>query len=265
MKKTLLKIFLCVVALCATTKVMAWDNFGHSVIAYAAEQMLDAEVKAKCHHYLGSTITFQASWMDQYRSIEPYTECDKWHSTNIDAKYKVVVGREDTAAFQIERIRKEMGGGKYLSLPDSLVKVNLQYLIHMVGDTHCPVHVRWSKKDHPQFFYSLKNKGKGRGYHGFWDCSLGMWRKKWTAEKYLDNMDRLSKSEIKRAQKGTAYQWTQETADAARLCFALMPAGTDIAELSKEERDAVHSISDRQAQLAAYRLAGVLNEIFKKK
>ena len=263
MKKRTIKLALVVVAILATGRAMAWGGFGHTVIAYAAEQFLTPEAKQKCHHYLRSTLAFQASWMDQYRSIEGYTECDKWHSTNIDAKYKVVRGLPSTGAYHIERIRKEMMNGGYKTMSDSLVKINLQYLIHMIGDHHCPVHVRWSKKDHPQFFYSLKNKGKKLGYHKFWDGSISAWRKGWTADRYFEQMDKLSPSAIKKVQKGDGYTWTQQTADVSRKCFKLTPADTDIAKLSRDVKEAIHSVVDRQAQLAAYRLAGVLNEIFK--
>ena len=176
MKKTIFTALVVLITVCNTRTSLAWGNPGHAVIAYYAEQLLDEDVKKKCHHYLHSTLAFQASWMDQYRSIEPFTECDKWHSTNIDANFKVVVGKPNTAAYQIERIRKEMAN--YKSMPDSLVRLNLRYLIHMIGDTHCPVHVRWSRKEHPEFHYSLLNKGKKYSYHGFWDSSLQRWRTK---------------------------------------------------------------------------------------
>ena len=263
MRHKTLKMLFVVATLCVAGRAAAWENFGHTVISYAAEQLLHPEVRQKCRKYLGTTVTYQASWMDQYRSIEPYTDCDKWHSTNIDAKYKVVVGVPTTGAYHIERIRKEMMNGGYKTMPDSLVKINLQYLIHMIPDHHCPVHVRWDKKEHPEFFYSLKNKGKKLGYHGFWDGALKRWRKDWTADKYFEQMEKLSKGEAKKVVKGDGYKWTQQTADVARLCFAITPADTDIAKLSKEKQAEIHAIVDRQAQRGAYRLAAVLNDIFK--
>ncbi len=261
MKRLLFVALATFITVCPTYRAMAWSNAGHAVIAYYAEQLLDEDVKQKCHHYLHSTLAFQASWMDQYRSIEPFTECDKWHSTNIDANYKVVVGRHDTAAFQIERIRKEMAD--YKSMPDSLVKLNLRYLIHMIGDAHCPVHVRWSRKEHPEFHYSLLNKGKKYSYHGFWDSSLQRWRTKWTAERYYKEIGLLPKGKAKRVMKGDAYKWAQETANTSRYCFTLLPANTDVSKLSHETRDEIHRVAELQVQLAAYRLAAVLTEIFK--
>ena len=263
MKRKIFVALAAVVALCSVEKALAWGGLGHSVIAYYAEQLLSPEAKEKCHHYLRSTLAYQASWMDQYRSIEGYTDCDWWHSTNIDAKGKVVVGKTTTGAFHIERIRKEMANGGYKSMSDSLVKVNLQYLIHMVGDHHCPVHVRWSKAEHPQYFYNLKSRGKKLGYHRFWDGSPGFARKGWHCEKYYAHFSPLSKGKTKKVQKGTGYDWTQETANVSRQCFNITPEGTDVAKLSKEDIGAIQGIVDQQLQRAAYRLAYVIEEIFK--
>lgn len=264
MKTKILKIALVAVALFIGGRALAWENIGHAVIAYNAERLLDPEVKAKCRHYLKASIPFYATWMDQARSIEPYTVCDKWHSTNIDAKYKVVVGSPTTGAYHIERIRKEMANGAYKTMPDSLVKINLQYLIHMVGDHHCPVHVRWNKEEHPQFHYNLQHNGKKLSSHGFWDGAIAFKRRDWRAEKHFEHMQKLSPKQAKKMQKGTAYDWTQETADVWRKhCFYAMPAGTDRAKMSSDDVATVHAIVDKQVQRAAYRLAGVLTEIFK--
>lgn len=264
MERKIQKFLLLAVALFVVQSVWAWSGVGHSAIAYAAEQMLRPEVKEKCHHYLGTTVTYQASWMDAYRSIKPYTACDEWHSTNIDTKGKVVKGLSTTGAYHIVRICNEMMGGKYKQMPDSLVKINLQYLIHMIGDHHCLVHVRWNKESHPEMSYSVKRKGKKWGSHGFWDSSPAFKRKGWTCERYYANMQKLSPAEVKRVVKGDGYTWTQETANTARKnCLRLAPPGTETTKYSKEDVAAIHEVVDRQMQLAAYRLAYVLNEIFK--
>ena len=263
MKRKIFVALAAVFAMCSVEKALAWGGLGHSVIAYYAEELLKPETKKKCHHYLGSTVTYQASWMDQYRSIEGYTDCDWWHSTNIDTKGKVVVGKTTTGAFHIERIRKEMANGAYKNMPDSLVKVNLQYLIHMIGDHHCPGHIRWNKESHPHHFFNLKRKGKKLSTHRFWDGSPSFGRKGWHCEKYYESFSPLSKGKVKKIQKGTGYDWTQETAGVSSQCYRLLTEGTDVAKLSKEDIEAVHDIVDMQLQRAAYRLAGVLEEIFK--
>jgi hypothetical protein len=124
------------------------------------------------------------------------------------------------------------------------------------------VHVRWNRKEHPAFSYNLKRKGKKYGYHSFWDGSPGFKRKGWTCEKYSEVMGVLPKGKAKKIQKGTGYDWTQETADVSRYCFTVMPKDTEVTKLSKEKVETVHQIVDKQMLYAAYRLAGVLTDIF---
>ena len=263
MKRKIFIALVAVVAMCSVERAFAWGGLGHSVIAYYAEQLLSPNAKEKAHHYLRSTLTYHASWMDQYRSIEGYTDCDWWHSTNMDTKGKVVKGLTTTGAFHIERIRQEMANGAYKNMPDSLVKINLQYLIHMIGDHHCPGHIRWDKTSHPHHFYRLKRKGKNFSTHRFWDGSPGFGRKGWNCETYYDYFSSLSKGKAKKVQQGTGYDWTQDTADASLLGFEVLPEGTEIAKLREDEKDVIYSIVDERLQYAAYRLAYVIEEIFK--
>lgn len=262
MKRTFLMVTILAAMLTSTERAFAWGRVGHTTIGYAAEQFLTPEAKEKCHHYLRSTLAFNASLMDDLRSIEEYAICDKWHSSNVDKNGKCIEDREGTAAYQIERIRKEMKD--YKNLPDSLVRINLVYLIHMVGDAHCPVHIRWNKQERPEYFYSLKTNGKKRSYHGFWDGSVNLGRR-WTAERYFEEFPRIAPKKVAKLVKGTAYQWTTETAGVAKRCFKLTPADTEVGvkRIDQYTLEEVHRIADMQCIVAAYRLAAVLNDIFK--
>jgi hypothetical protein len=64
-------------------------------------------------------------------------------------------------------------------------------------------------------------------------------------------------------QQGTGYDWTQETADASYQCFEVLPEGAEITKLSADAIEVIHSIVDERLQYAAYRLAYVIEEIFK--
>ena len=99
----------------------------------------------------------------------------------------------------------------------------------------------------------------------FWDGSPGLKRKGWTCEKYSEVMGVLPKGKAKKVQKGSGYDWTQETADVSRYCFTVIPKDTEVTKLSKETVETVHQIVDKQMLYAAYRLAGVLNDIFEDK
>ena len=69
MKRKFFIALAALVALCGVERAFAWANVGHAVIAYYAEQLISPETKAKCHHYLRSSLAYQASWMDQYRPL----------------------------------------------------------------------------------------------------------------------------------------------------------------------------------------------------
>ena len=261
------KLSLLIIALVATVGVqraMAWGGFGHASIAYVAEQHLTPKAKAECRCYLKHTLPFYASWMDHWRAVPPFQKTNSWHGFSATSDGQVDWSKGNGKAMgQVQNILKTMGNGQYLNLPDSLVRHNLLILVHALPDMHCPVHVGFSKKDYPEYRYSLRRKGKPYKMHSFWDDSPGFQRKGWTCEKYYENMEPLSKGQAKKVKKGTGYDWTQETADVSRYCFTIMTKDKEISKMTKEEVETVHSIVDKQMQRAAYRLAGVLEEIFK--
>ena len=77
------KISILVVAFVAFLGVQyayAWQNFAHGTVAYIAEQNLTPEAKAKCHYYLRHSLSFYASWMDQWRGVEKYKDVNNAHS-----------------------------------------------------------------------------------------------------------------------------------------------------------------------------------------
>ena len=124
MKKLLLLV--AIVATISTAK--GWGGYGHSCAAYIAEQHLTPEAKAKCEHYLQHSFVFYASWMDQWRHIEPFTDSNAWHVIYVDENWKLDTSKKKYAEYQSQRIWNELKN--YKNLPDSLVRQNLIYLIH---------------------------------------------------------------------------------------------------------------------------------------
>jgi hypothetical protein len=165
---------------------------------------------------------------------------------------------------QVEKILETMGNGKYKNLPDSLVHHNLLILVHALPDMHCPVHVGFSKKDYPEYRYSLRRNGKSYKMHGFWDGSPAFQRKNWTYEKYASVVDKITpKQQKKIVKKGNLEYWGRDIITQAHRAFVITPAGKDVAKLTAAEKAEVLALSDEMAMKAAYRLAYVLNEIFK--
>ena len=213
MKQKLSIIALALVAMLGVQSAKAWGGFGHSAIAYVAEQHLTPKAKAECRRYLKHTLPYYASWMDASRTTVPYEIHDWWHNVAVDSKNNVVELDGRSGYVQCTRIIKEMKN--YKNMTDAEVKLNLLYLIHLVADMHCPCHNVWPKESHPQYRYHLtNNKGGKESFHKFWDnTAITYGRKKWTATTYANKMATLSEKEIKKICKGDAYKWSVQNAN----------------------------------------------------
>ena len=130
---------------------------------------------------------------------------------------------------------------------------------------HCPVHVGGVTKVHPEYRgISLKNKKKVVKFHGFWDGSPGFMRKGWSYEKYAQEVDNLTPKQVKKiVKKGNFDYWGSDIIKQSFRAYEITPNGTDISKLTAEQKEQVLALADEMALKAAYRLAYVLNEIFK--
>lgn len=265
MKNKISILVIALVALLGVQSAKAWGGFGHGAIAYVAEQHLTPQAKSEVRRYLKHTLPWYASWMDHWRAVPPFHPTNAWHGFSATADGQVNWEKGDGKAMgQIIKIMKTMGEGKYKNLPDSLVRHNLLILVHALPDMHCPVHVGFSRGDYPHYKYSLRRKGKPYKMHGFWDGSPGFQRKGWTYEKYASVVDNITPKQAKKIiKKGNTDYWGRDIIQQAHRAYAITPADKDIARLTAEEKAQVLELADEMAMKAAYRLAYVLNEIFK--
>lgn len=265
MKSKISIILLALVAICSVESAKAWAGFGHGSIAYIAEQHLTPQAKAEVRRYLNHTLPFYASWMDHWRAVPPFHPTNSWHGFSATADGKVDWAKgEGKSMGQVDKILKSMGNGKYKNLPDSLVRHNILILVHALPDMHCPVHVGFSKSDYPEYRYSLRRNGKPYKMHAFWDASPGFQRKGWTFEKYSSLVDNVSPKQVKKIiKKGDLEYWGKDIIKQAHRAFVITPANKDVVKLTAEEKADVLQLADEMVVKAAYRLAWVLNEIFK--
>jgi hypothetical protein len=245
---------------------MAWGGWGHHITAYIAEKHLTPEAKAKCQHYLKHNLPHYSSWQDYWRHSDPFKEISFWHSSYVNKNYEVIGYNGDEtrdAAYQVDRIIKELSKGKYKSMSDSLVAVNLKLLIHMVGDMHCPCHISYTK----DFGYkgnSIYMKGKKVNRHKFWDGAPQYMHPKWNADKFLKAYDTYSAKEMKKISKGTPFKWSAQNAHNIARTYGYWTKGAEFTKLSKEQRKQIDETLHEQLAFAGYRLAATLNKIFSK-
>ena len=279
-------LILGLVALTSIQSVMAWGTVGHHCTAYIAEQHLTPEAKEKCRHYLNHTLSYYAMWMDRWRGIKEFEAINNGHSvrttedgrkitwepipsSTMGAAITTPPGR---AMGHLLNAYKELGNGNYKNLPDSVVRQRLINMIHYVADMHCPSHCGFPESFYPPASkYDLKKNGKWTNYHSLWDASPGYMRKNLTVKKYAAMVDKVSPKESKKWQTGLEKKNIQKGLDSwgkiivkhAHEGHAVLPEGTDLAKMPKEQIDQIHDLADRSVLVGAYRLAYVLNTIFK--
>ena len=236
----------------------------HDIITVLADKHLKPSAKKTIEKYLGGhSIMYYSTWMDDWRKGTKYEFTDTWHAFSVDEDLKYFARPQGDAVQAINNAVEILKD--YKNQNDSTVVVNLKYIIHCVADMHCPSHNYWDKKAFPQYRYNLTNKkGKKQSYHSYWDNALNYGRRKWTAEQYADAVDKATPKEYKAIVKGTAYRWADTSLPNFLRTFELTPKDSNVDAYSKKTRLEIRDICDEEAMKGGYRLAHVLNTIFKK-
>lgn len=260
-RKLFLAFAVAIAAVSATVEVRAWGGVGHNAIAYIAEQHLTPKVRERCRHYLNHSLAYYATWQDNWRFTDPYRETHYWHTSKVDAQNNPLYNDSRAAYVHVDRLRHEMK--QWRSLDDSTVVVNLKLLIHMVGDMHCPSHTYYP--DQPEYnSYTIYRSGRKTRFHTFWDAAPAyLHPKEWTCEDFHRNLDTLTRKQIKQIVKGTAEDWERENGADIREVYRIIPHNAEYTELPEKDRKRATEICEQQMLRSAYRLAHVLNEIFK--
>ena len=254
-------IFTLVAILATYCQAMAWGYHGHATIAYIAERHLTPKAKANIEKCIdGRSIVYYASWMDYVRQFEPYVVTTNWHVDYwTDAERTDSEGKPmpPNHVRQINRIVADMKDD-FRSLPDSLVTINIKFLVHLVGDMHCPVHI-----DFPQsrpMWYMVN--GVRTRFHKMWDGAVISNKHKGCSPIQLaEEFDIYTDEQIAQIQQGTPMDWHNENIVGARRAMEMVPAD---GVLTDEYFDEAVVIAEERLTYAGYRLAAILNAIFDK-
>ena len=271
-----------IIALCLaffTKEAMAWGGPGHSIIGYLAEMHLTSEAKEKCHHYIHHTLAYEASYMDYWRYCKHMKGTAHWHigyaypNRQYTGDYRDKVIKQESiqksAAYRINEFHNELRSS-YKEMPDSLVAFKIRALIHMLGDMHCPAHVAFPVEDKPTYEettvynrYRLYRNGKRYSYHAMWDSITAILFPKRNIPGWLEEIDTYNAKQRAKICRGDANDWLDATAKATLRSYKLIPRDTDISKLSESQREQLVALTYQQMVYAGYRLAYILNDVFK--
>lgn len=244
-------------------EALAWHREGHETIAKVAELNLKPSTRRTVEKYLGGhSIVYYAKWMDQVRKLPQYAATDKWHTIRVDAEGNYTPSETGDAIYAVELAMKTLEN--YKELPDSVVALNIKYLLHFVGDMHCPSHVYFEGRDQA-FKITIQDKdAKKRAYnfHSIWDFALIRANRIMSATEWATELDGvLTKQQKKDMAAGTPRDWLKSNAERNVHMFEWVNPDSKPA-------DPMFVINgmrliETNISYAGIRLASILNAIFK--
>lgn len=161
-------IFLSFILLLIQSSSFAWGRKGHHIIAELAFSRLKPQTKENILRYLdGLTIQSASTWMDDVRNDKRYKHLETAHYVNIPNGIGILA--ENDVQRELNNTFNEMKNKK--GLTDSLIRLDIFKLIHLVSDLHQPLHTGY-ETDRGGNDVSLLIDGKKTNLHRVWDTQL---------------------------------------------------------------------------------------------
>lgn len=261
MKKLLILFFFA--GLLNAGNAFGWGREGHETIAKIAERNLTKKAKKRIEKYLGGhSIVYYAKWMDEYRHTPEYAFTSAWHVVPVNAELcyeDSMLTPKGNAIYGLEQAVENLKN--YRNLPDSAVAVNLKYIIHLVGDMHCPGHVIYTTHNinYNVLFEDKFHKPHKFHIHSVWDNEVITTARIWSVSEWADELDRVRKSEKRAIAAGAPRDWLHDNAVTCEVQFEW--AQPD-ARLGQDFLNQAVPLVEHQIRKAGYRLARMLNELF---
>ena len=255
-------ILIIMAGLLMSSSAFGWGREGHEIIAKIADNNLKPSARKVIEKYLGDhSIVYYAKWMDDYRHTPEYRFTNMWHVARVDENLKYSpYPEEGDAIFGIKQAVELLKD--YKNLPDSTVTVNIKYLLHLVGDMHCPAHIYYLGRNQN---YKVKFGGgyirpvKTMKIHTVWDEAAIQAVRIWSLSEWVEELDRKSCKEIKAIADGTPEDWLEDNARRCIVQFDMSAPGDNVAQDFVNE---AMPLIETQILYAGYRLASVLNSLF---
>ena len=253
-----LLVSICLSSCCSTA--FGWGMKGHDIVAAIAANNLKPGVAKKMNRILdGHTLMYYSSWMDFIRKDEPYQYTATWHYANIDAGETYESMPKNPTGDVLTALNEIISKLRSGTLSDSMQTLYVKFLIHLVGDIHCPMHTG-HLSDLGANKISVTWFGKPTNLHAVWDDMLVESAKKWSYTEWVDNIDILDRKRKQQLATGTPADWLIET---HAVCEKIYEDTPEDSELSYQYMFDNYPVVEQQLLRAGLRLADILNSIYK--
>ncbi len=239
----------------------AWGQKGHDIIACIAQQHLSAEAQAQVDRLLsGYSMVYWSNWADSAKYTEEYKYTAPWHYRNVeqgDTPQTTPTPKGGDVVWAVEEMTARLGDN---SLSETEHTLALKFLIHLVGDLHCPMHAgrnedRGGNMLPMVFFWEATN------LHVVWDSLLIDRVHSWSYTEWALQIDRLSVEDVAQVVLGTPNDWFSESYAVAVEVYKDAKRNN---EINYDYRDKFQIPLETQLRNGGLRLAKILNNIYTK-
>lgn len=260
MNRTLKLVCLCAGLLAVSVNGYSWGQKGHDVTCAIAQKHLTKKAQKQIGEILdGKSIVYWANWMDNASHTPQYKHTSTWHYKNIDADETYENAELNDKGDVIRAVNEQVAALKSGKLSKEEQALSLKFLVHLMGDMHCPMHMG-HKSDRGGNGWQLRYFGKGTNLHSIWDSGVIESAHKWTYSEWVEQIDTNSKEIDAQMAQGTPESWGKETYEICKKIYETTPVGS---KLSYDYVSEWTETIETQLLRAGLRLARVLNEIFK--
>lgn len=276
------------------TPSSAWGLIGHSTIAQVAQDHLTPKAAKALDEYLGGLkLATIASDADVYRgewtvdlgfiptnpddarvsfvknfdfttplNISPWT-----HSITVDLNNDFKCYPTDNldgayinnAAYYIDNLSRELKENAENMDPFERYKA-IAIIVHLMGDMHCPMHIVYLPDNPVKGHYFVTLNGKQHDMHVVWDARIFTAYYPWGFKDMAYLVDTATPKQIKEITEGTVYDYATCS---ARDSWPVVDAYKDGDVLPSSYATDIRPVLFSQLRNGGYRLAAILNEIFK--
>ena len=256
-----------------STPAFGWGRMGHATVAKIAQNHLTKTTQKRVNEIMhGTPLVAIASYCDDYRKQLDATFPLEWtegighaHTFEVgpdnrpfNTLHHPETGRQLTnAVYFADHCLQDLAHAR--DFPDSVQWKELVMVTHLMGDIHCPGHIRYAAayEDIGKFPVTFANEPTT--YHRVWDYYMVVNPLPFSFSDIAEICDDCYPSEIEKICEGNIYDWGKNVADLCQECREDIHDGDSINAKWIHNHTALTKVELRNA---GYRLAHALNMVF---
>jgi uncharacterized protein YcfL len=244
----------------------AFAPFGHQTIAALADKYLTDKAKSEVQTILQSDMIKHSVWLNSLRKKEGMEHTKDWHFFVLDANGKSITTNENDGVVQLEKAIDVLRNRANHSAES--VNTALKTVIHLVGDIHCLSHIHIEGVDATKGFeFKSWNELEGKERKEWASKWYNIWERTYinrytffSPQYYANDIDIYACEKRNEYETGTPRFWAENSGEDVMRALPHFNTGEPVPTNVIQRYEYNHT---KCMAKAAYRLAALLNDIFK--